>query len=148
MAQASELESLVGSWRLVSLGVTLSDTRERIEPYGKHPVGYMVLSDSGRIMFLFTTANRQVPETNQARAELFDSMTAYTGHVRIDAPGRLTTRVDLAWNPGFEGDQIRFFTLEGDRLTIQSAEQTHPQYRERLLVADVVWVRESIAPNS
>ena len=94
-------------------------------------------------MFLFTNADRRVPETDQERAALFDSMTAYTGHVRINAPGRLTTRVDLAWNPEFQGEQIRFFALEGDRLTIQSPEQKHPQYRDRLLVADVVWVRES-----
>ena len=148
MAQASELESLVGSWRLASVGVTMSDTKERIEPYGPNPDGYMILSANGRIMFLFTNAHRRVPETDQERAVLFDSMTAYTGHVRIDAPGRFTTRVDLAWNPGFQGEQIRFFTLEGDRLTIQTPEQTHPQYRDRLLVADLVWVRESVVRNS
>ena len=144
MAQASEFESLVGSWRLVSLGATMSDTQERIEPYGSNPDGYMTLSASGRIMFLFMNSNRPAPTTDQERAALFNLMTAYTGHVRIDAPGRLTTRVDLAWNPQFQGEQIRFFTLEGDRLTIRSPEQTHPLYRDRLLVADVVWVREGM----
>jgi hypothetical protein len=142
MAQTPELESLAGSWRLLSAGVTMSDSKERIEPYGPNPDGYMILSAGGRIMFLFTNSNRRLPETDQDRAALFDSMTAYTGCVRIDAPGRFVTQVDLAWNPGFQGEQVRFFSLEGDRLTIRSPEQTHPQYRDRLLVADVVWVRE------
>jgi hypothetical protein len=31
---------------------------------------------------------------------------------------------------------------------IQSPEQTHPQYRDRLLVADLIWVREDITQNS
>jgi hypothetical protein len=34
MAQIPELESLVGSWRLLSAGITMSDSKERIEPYG------------------------------------------------------------------------------------------------------------------
>jgi hypothetical protein len=148
MAQTSGLGSLVGSWRLLSAGVTMSDSKERIEPYGPNPDGYMILSASGRVMFLFTNANRQPPETDQDRAALFDSMTAYTGCVRINAPGRFVTTIDLAWNPGFQVEQVRFFKLEGDRLTIRSPEQTHPQYRDRLLVADVVWIRESTLQTS
>jgi hypothetical protein len=81
MAEEMGLTQLVGSWRLVSLGVTYADTKERIELYGPHPTGYMVLSPNGRIMFLFTRADRTPPQTDAERATLFSAMTAYTGHV-------------------------------------------------------------------
>src|SRR5271169_5733623 len=87
MAEEMALRQLVGSWRLVSLGVTYADTKERIELYGPHPTGYMVLSPNGRIMFLFTRTDRTPPQTDAERATLFSAMTAYTGHVRIEAGG-------------------------------------------------------------
>ena len=136
------LSPLVGSWRLVSLGLTFSDTGERVEPYGLHPDGYMVLEASGRIMFLFTKANRSAPASDAERAMLFNDMTAYTGLVRLDGLERFITTIDLAWNPVWQGEQLRFFTLDGDRLTIRSAEQTHPATGDRLLVGDLVWTRE------
>jgi hypothetical protein len=118
MAEEMALRQLVGSWRLVSLGVTYADTQERIELYGPHPTGYMVLSPNGRIMFLFTRADRTPPQTDAERATLFSAMTAYTGHVRIEAEGRFVITVDLAWDPGWTGEQVRYFTLEGNRLMI------------------------------
>jgi hypothetical protein len=110
-----DLSPLLGSWRLESLGLTFSGTGERVEPYGPHPDGHMVLEASGRIMFLFTRANRPAPTSDADRAALFNDMTAYTGLVRLDGPGRFITTVDLAWNPMLQGEQLRFFTLKGDR---------------------------------
>ena len=112
------LGPLAGSWRLLSLVVTYSDTRERVEPDGPHPEGRMVLDPGGRVMFLFTKPNRSPPTSDAERADLFNGMTAYTGRVRLDGPGRFITTVDLAWNPAWRGDQLRFFSLDGDRLTI------------------------------
>jgi hypothetical protein len=60
----------------MSFGLTFVDTKERIEPYGPHPVGYMVLSANGGIMFLLMAPNRERPNSDQARAELFGAMTA------------------------------------------------------------------------
>ena len=42
MAEQVGLTQLVGSWRLVSLVATYTDTKERIELYGPHPTGDMV----------------------------------------------------------------------------------------------------------
>jgi hypothetical protein len=143
MAEQMGLTQLVGSWRLVSLGVTYADTKERIEFYGPHPTGYMVLSPNGRIMFLFTRADRTPPQTDAERATLFSAMTAYTGHVRIEAEDRFVITVDLAWDPGWTGEQIRYFTLEGNRLMIRAPAQMHPQMGGRLFVGDLVWERET-----
>ncbi len=136
------LGPLVGSWRVESVGITYSDNGERIEPYGLDPDGHMILEVSGRIMFLFTKANRPAPLSDADRAMLFNDLTAYTGLVRMDGPGRFITTVDLAWNPAWRGEQLRFFTLDGDRLTIRSPEQTHPASGDRLFVAELVWTRE------
>jgi hypothetical protein len=137
-----ELISLVGGWRLESLALTFSDNGEREEPYGPDPEGYMVLEASGRIMFLFTKRNRSRPVTDSDHALLFNDMTAYTGLVRLDGPGRFVTTIDLAWNPAFPGELLRFFTLEGDRLIIRTPEQTHPSWGDRRLIGDLVWIRE------
>ena len=138
----SGLGPLVGSWRLESLGLTFSDSGERVEPYGPNPDGHMVLEVSGRIMFLFTRRDRSAPSSDTDRALLFNDMTAYTGLVRLDGPNRFITTIDLAWNPAWRGEQLRFFTLDGDRLTIRSPEQTHPGTGDRRLIGDLVWTRE------
>jgi hypothetical protein len=89
----------------------------------------MVLEPGGRIMFLFTRSNRQPPTDDAERAELFRELGAYTGRVRLDGLDRLITTVDLSSHPGWGGDQLRFFTLDGDRLTIRTPEQTIPPFR-------------------
>ena len=93
-------------------------------------------------MFLMTTPHRQPPTDDTERATLFNQMLAYTGLVRLDGPGRFITTVDLAWNPAWGGEQVRYFTLDGDRLTVRSPEQIGPQSQSRLIVGDLVWVRE------
>ena len=137
MAEQAGLTRLVGSWRPVSLGVTYDDTKERIDLYGPHPAGYMVLSPNGRVMFLFTRANRTPPQSDTERATLFSSMTAYTGHVRIE--DRFVITVDLAWDPGWTGEQIRYFSLQENRLMIRAPAQIHPQMGSRVFVGDLVW---------
>jgi hypothetical protein len=73
------------------------------------------------------------------RATLFSDLAAYT---RLDGPGRFSTTVDLAWNPAWRGEQLRFFALDGDRLTIRSPAQTRPASGDRLFVAELDWTRE------
>ena len=136
------LAPLVGSWRLLSVGLTFTDTKERVEPLGSNPDGRMVLEPGGRIMFLFTKPNRQPPTIDAERAVLFNEMVAYTGLVRSDGPGRFIATVDIAWHPAWGGEQLRFFTIDGNRLTIGTSEQTFPQFPGRSRVSDVVFVRE------
>src|SRR5271168_1046749 len=89
-----DLAPLVGSWRLLSAGMTYADTKERIEPWGPTPVGCMVLDPGGRIMFLFTKPNRLAPTNDSERAALFDGLLSYSGLMRLDGPGRFITTVD------------------------------------------------------
>jgi hypothetical protein len=136
-----DLAKLVGCWRIISAGVTWTDTGERIEPFGHSPVGYMMLSPSGRIMFFFARSDRLPADNNDDRAALLRSMMAYTGIVRLDGRGQFTTTVDLSWDADFSGDQVRLFTLNGNRLSIRTPEQTQPQFGNRKLIADIDWER-------
>lgn len=138
----TELRALVGAWRICSVRATSSDTGEQTEVYGPTPDGYMVLEPSGRIMFVFGPRGRLPPESDSDRAVLFNALTAYTGRARLDGPGRLLTKVDYAWNPAWSGEQLRFFTLSGDRLEIRTPEQTHPSYGSRKFVVDITWERD------
>jgi Lipocalin-like domain len=138
----SEFRMLTGSWRLKSLGITFSDTGERIDQFGPHPVGRMVLAETGRIMFLFGKPGRAPPTNAADRADLFDSMVSYTGTVKMDGPGRFITTIDLAMNPSVRGEQVRLFELEGDRLNIRTPEQTLVRFGNRLLIVDLIWIRE------
>ena len=142
-SEQSEFRMLVGSWRLQSLGITFSDTGERIDQFGPSPVGRMVLAASGRIMFLFGKPDREPPSSAADKANLFDSMVSYTGTVKMDRPGQFITTIDLAMHPGVRGEQVRFFELAVDRLSIRTPEQTLVVYGNRLLIADLIWIRES-----
>lgn len=137
-----EFANLVGAWRLLSFGYTFVDTGERVDVFGPNPDGYMVLSHTGRIMFLFGSRDRSTPQNDADRASLFNQMYGYTGLIQAAGPSSFITKVDYAWNPAWGGDQLRHFRLEGDKLLITSSEQTVPAHGTRLIVGDVLWVRE------
>jgi hypothetical protein len=62
--------------------------------------------------------------------------------VRSDGSDRFITTVDLSWHPSYGGEQLRLFTIDGDRLTIRTLEMTVPQYPGRLHIAEVIFIRE------
>ena len=137
-----EIAQLAGSWHLLSHGTTFTDTNEHLEIFGRKPDGRMVLTPTGRIMFLFMKPDRQPPKSDADRAVLLNEMVAYSGIVRMDGPGRFITTIDLSGNPAWNGDQLRLFTVDGDRLTIRTPEQTFPLSNGRLMVSELVWERE------
>ena len=136
-----ELIPLVGSWRLVSMGGTYSDTGERVEPLGAQPEGRMVLEPSGRIIFLLVKADRRLPESDADRTALFGTMMAYSGLVRWSGHGEFITTIDVSWHPGWRGEQRRSFSLVGDRLIVRTPEQPTP-FDGRLGVGEIVFERE------
>jgi hypothetical protein len=121
------------------------DTGERIELLGSKQEGLMVFIPGGRIMFLIAKSNRQPPTDDVERATSFNDMAAYTGLVCADGPGRFITTVDLAWNPAWKGEQLRLYTISGNRLEIRTPEQTHPLFPDRLAVGELAWEREQLA---
>jgi hypothetical protein len=118
-------DPLAGAWRLVAAHMVAEDgTRSGHDLYGPAPKGGLVHA-GGRMTALLkyggpAPADGAVP-----------FMLAYTGRVTV-GPDTLTTRVDAASIPSWEGtEQTRHYTLDGDRLTLRTPAGRHPAHPDR-----------------
>jgi len=132
-------KSLVGTWKLKSIQFEAADTGEITDVFGPNPSGYMIHTAEGRMMAVLTQSDR-APEADSST--LFKTMMAYTGNCRIEGDDKFITRVDLAWHPAWTGtEQIRFFKLEGDSLSIMTAQQPNPMLAGRIGRGIITWTR-------
>jgi hypothetical protein len=142
----SDFGALAGSWRLLSVEARFTDTGERVATFGPDPSGRMVMTRSGRIVFLITKSNRPPPENDAGRAALFNQTIAYSGMVRLAGPGQFVTTVEVSLFPDEIGtEKSRLFKLDGDRLTITRPEQTSRVTQGRVVVSELIWEREKTA---
>jgi Lipocalin-like domain len=79
---------------------------------------------------LFAAGGRVVPAgdqpTDAERVQLHKSMLAYAGTYTI-AGDKVVHHIDIAWNNARLGsDQVRFFTLDGDRLILTTERNKSP----------------------
>lgn len=117
---AADRSPLIGVWKLLSFQSEFQDGRPTRAMYGEHPSGYIILTKEGRMMAVIEGENRKAPSTDADRAELLRSLIAYTGRYRLQENKWITT-VDAAWNPAWDGtEQVRSYSLVGDRLTVTS----------------------------
>ena len=115
-AHAEEPQSLLGTWQLVSFEMVSPTTHERASVRGEHPSGFTIFTPDGRMSVLITNEGRKAPSSDQDRADLFQSMVAYTGTYRVEG-NKWITKVDVAANPALLGtEQARSFRLDGDTL--------------------------------
>ncbi len=134
-------KQLVGSWKLTSWAIQIIDG-EATQPFGPNPKGRAVFTPDGFSAFMIVRPDRK-PATNDAdAAALLKSLMVYTGKFRVDGD-KLTTNVDLSWNEILTGTaQVRFFKLEGDKLSIRTAEQASAVYPGKKVVGTLTWERE------
>jgi Lipocalin-like domain len=116
---------LVGTWKLKSYVREVAATGERYNERGEHPNGYLAYSADGRMYAIITWENRIMPQdvvpTNDERIKLFGTMISYAGAYTFDAE-KVIHHVDISWNQNWTGtEQVRFYKLDGDTLTITSA---------------------------
>ena len=132
---------LAGSWKL-SAWTTQIIGGEVTEPFGLNPKGRAVFTPDGFVTFMIVPANRKPAANDADSAALLKTLMAYTGKFTIDGD-KFTTKVDISWNELFTGtDQVRFFKLEGDKLTIRTAEQASAIYPGKRVVGTLTWERE------
>ena len=113
----------VGTWKVISL-ITKFEAGDTVEFFGPNPKGRLVLTSDNYWSIILTRANRSQAKTVEEKAALLDSMLAYSGKYTIDGD-RITTRVDMSWNEIYTGqlqNQTRFFSVEGDKLTIRTGQ--------------------------
>lgn len=132
---------VVGAWQLLSIQFELADTGECVDMYGPNPSGFLILTDGGRMIGIVTSADRVPPKDAADRTALFDSMMAYSGKYRVEGEDKFITVVDIAWHPAWNGEQVRFFKLDGDILSITTARQTHPLFPGRMGRGVLRWRR-------
>ncbi len=126
-AIASDVEKqLLGVWRLESFYTEFKATGERKNLYGERPNGYLVFTPEKRMIGIVTAEQRNKPNTDEDRIAAFQSMIAYSGIYRVEGD-RWVTKVDVAWTEAWIGtEQMRFFKLESDKLTVTSMWQPSP----------------------
>ena len=122
--------TVLGTWKLRSFVREVFATGERYNQLGEHPDGYLSYSADGRMNAILTSNNRITPHeaapTDEERANLHRTMQAYAGSYTIDAE-KVTHHVDISWNQAWTGtEQIRFYKLDGNILTITTAPNKSP----------------------
>lgn len=121
---------LLGTWKLKSYTREVAATGERYNERGEHPNGYLSYGADGRMYAIITWDKRAAPHdvvpTNEERVELHRTLVSYAGTYTMDAE-KVIHHVDISWNQTWTGtDQVRFYKLQGNTLTITSAAAPSP----------------------
>ena len=141
-AIASRAEALLGTWKMLSWYREFVDTGERIDALGPDPVGYITYGADVRMSVFVLKRDRQAPKrpvpADEEKQNLFDSMLAYAGPYTLDYE-KVVHHVDASWNETWTGtNQVRFYKLDGDVLTISSAPAPDP-YTGRQIIHRIVF---------
>jgi Lipocalin-like domain len=131
---------LVGSWRMVSVEITLKDgTVKSDDMFGPHPREYIMYEPDGHMCAEIMNPDRPAwkdPDkpTAEEKISAFDGFIAYCGTYKLDAEHSTVTHYpEAAWKPPYVGStQPRPFRIEGKRLIITPA-STDPNVAKRVL---------------
>jgi len=135
---AAEDSSIVGSWRLLSYVIEVQATGEKLPVMGEKPTGYVTFLPEGRVFFVLTAEGRKPAKADREKAELLDTLVAYTGTYSAGA-GTWTTSVDVAWNPEWVGtQQVRSFKLEGNRLDVLTPWRIMPNWPDKGMTRSII----------
>jgi hypothetical protein len=128
MKQDVEAHTLFGWWKILSFQVEFQDAGAREDAYGVNPLGHIVI-ERDRMMSILTSRER--PDNDPVA--LFETMIAYSGSCRVEDGDKLIIKVDTAWHPAWiDTEQVRFFKVDDDVLSITTAWQTHPLFPGRM----------------
>jgi hypothetical protein len=127
---------LLGTWRMLSWTRTSVATGEVLDALGPNPVGYIAYHADGRMMAFVQRRERLTPDgplTPTQKADLFDSMLAYTASYAVEGETVIHI-VDGTWNPTWGREPlIRPFNLVGDSLVISGAPGRDPATGEDVI---------------
>jgi len=129
---------IAGNWKLLSYVVEVQATGEKLPVMGERPDGYVTFLPGGRVFFMLTGEGRKPAKTDHEKAELLDTLVAYTGTYSV-AGDTWTTSVDVAWNPDWIGTrQVRSFKLEGDRLDVLTPWRIMPNWPDKGMTRSII----------
>jgi hypothetical protein len=125
LSPAAAVEDLTGTYKLISSQRKIVATGEVLDTWGANPKGFISYGKDGRVLVLIVTDNRPKPEsieriTDQDRAKLFRTMTAYGGKYEFDGK-TVQHHIDISWNEVWTGTTVvRELKREGDKLVYSS----------------------------
>jgi hypothetical protein len=133
-------KTLSGTYKLVVEGRQILDTAE-IVPV-PNPQGYITY-DNGRMLVLIVRDPRPKPTsiegtTDQERADLLRTMTAYGGTYEFDET-TIKHHIDISWNEVWTGTtEVRSVTRDGERL-VYTTPPFHFHTDGKLSVNTLIW---------
>jgi hypothetical protein len=129
-------QSLVGTYKIISQDVQVNGTAT--QPLGKAPRGYLVLTPTRYVSF-YTGDNRKFGTSVADKAALLDTLVGWSGTYRVEG-GKIIIAVDASWTEVWTGkNQVRHWTLSGNRLTLKSDPQPFPRDPSKTSVVRQVW---------
>ena len=135
---AGDGDKIVGTWKLVSYEIEIQATGQRSPVMGEKPPGYATFTPEDRVFFVLTGEARKVAITDQGRAELLNTLIAYSGTYSVEGD-KWTINVDVAWNPEWVGTkQVRDFKLDGERLMVLTPWRVMPNWADKGMTRSIV----------
>lgn len=139
----ADRDKILGTWQLLSYEVEVQATGEKIPVMGQNPTGYAAFLPDGRVFFVLTGEGRKPAKTDQERAELLNTLVAYSGTYSV-AGDTWTTSVDVAWNPEWVGTkQVRSFKLDGERLQVLTPWRVMPNWADKGMTRSIITFERS-----
>jgi Lipocalin-like domain len=130
MGNGNDAGTLIGTWKQLSGTMVEEGGGEQKSNLSAAPNGYVNFSADGRLILLTTDSARkapagQVPTPAEAEA-LYRSMIGHAGTYKVER-NMVTYDLDVTWNESWTGTkQVRFWEVNGDRLTITTPEIVNP----------------------
>ena len=120
---SASAETLAGKWKLVAAEDLRPDGTVARYPWGRHPIGAIVVEGGSCYIQIMSGDVPSFPATawsvnDQMKASLLSSYIAYTGPCTFDdAAGTTTMKVEAAWRPDYVGtQQTRFYRFDGHKM--------------------------------
>ena len=144
-ANAQCKDSLVGTWKLVSVTSTTDKGVVDKSALGQNPSGLLTYTADGRMMAIISDDGRKplsiadrVSAPADERAQAYSSFMAYAGRYTYSCE-RVVHHIEVASLQNWVNtDQTRLVTLLGDRLIVRNT----PQLRGAVMVTlESVWER-------
>jgi hypothetical protein len=124
-AIAEDLSSqFIGVWKYVSVSVTEVATGKVTHPFGEKPIGYIVYTKGGRLIFTLVGDNRAKPAsavaTDAERLSLFNTSSSASGTYKLDGNTLISTYDSSSFETWTGTAQKRKIAITGNKMTVTS----------------------------
>jgi len=119
---------IVGTWQVTSFSMLELDSNKTSRPFGENPNGYVQYSPGGHMVLFLQSGDPKrptaFPYSDADRAAAHRTIFgAYAGKYTVDGD-KVVHHITASWRPEWNGtDQTRYFTLDGNKLTLKTAPQ-------------------------